>query len=81
MRDDDRVLDLYCGAGGAAEGYWLAGVAPDRIDGVDIVPQPNYPYNFILGDALEYLATHGHLYTIIHASPPCQAYSIMHNLP
>lgn len=74
-----RLLDLYCGAGGAARGYEWAGF--DEIDGVDIKEQPHYPYRFILADALEYLAKHGHEYDAIHASPPCQGYSIMHNLP
>ena len=74
-----RLLDLYCGAGGAAKGYHVAGF--DEIDGVDNKPQPHYPYNFIQADALEYLAEHGRQYDAVHASPPCQAYSIMHNLP
>lgn len=34
---------------------------------------PNYPFEFVQGDALEYLAEHGHEYDAIHASPPCQA--------
>ena len=75
-----RLLDLYCGAGGAAKGYADAGF--QEIDGVDNEPQPHYPYRFILGDALEYLAAHGREYDAIHASPPCQGYSIMTlNLP
>ena len=74
-----RLLDLYCGAGGAAAGYAAAGF--DDIDGVDCAPQKHYPYRFIQADALEYLAEHGHEYAAVHASPPCQGYSIMHNLP
>lgn len=73
------LLDLYCGAGGAAMGYHRAGF--DEIHGVDIAPQPSYPFEFIQADALEYLARHGKEYDAIHASPPCQGYSIMHNLP
>ena len=72
-----RLLDLFCGAGGAAMGYSRAGF--DEIIGVDIAPQPRYPFEFVQADALEYLAEHGH--DAIHASPPCQGYSIMHNLP
>ncbi len=45
------------------------------VTGVDHEPQPKYPFAFIHGDALEYLALHGHEYDLIHASPPCQAYS------
>lgn len=67
-----RCLDLYCCAGGAGEGYRLAGF---DVTGVDIVGQPKNPHRFIKADALEYLADHGHEYDFIHASPPCQAYS------
>jgi DNA (cytosine-5)-methyltransferase 1 len=73
-----RLLDLFCGAGGAAIGYYRAGF---DVTGVDIKPQPHYPFPFILGDALEYVREHGKEYDAIHASPPCQAYSIMRNLP
>lgn len=66
------LLDLFCCAGGAGEGYRLAGF---DVTGVDIVPQPKNPHPFILGDALEYLREHGHRYDMIHASPPCQAYT------
>jgi len=45
---------------------------------VDINPQPDYAGNeFIQGDALAYLAAHGHEYDAIHASPPCQASSAL----
>ncbi|UKA69554.1 hypothetical protein [Arthrobacter sp. FW306-06-A] len=65
-----KILDLYCGAGGAGKGYMDAGF---DVDGVDIAPQPDYPGTFIQGDALAYLAAHGHEYDAVHASPPCQA--------
>ena len=45
------------------------------VTGVDIRPQPKNPHRFVLADALEYLAEHGHEYDAIHASPPCQAYT------
>lgn len=70
------LLDLFCGAGGAAMGYHRAGF---EVVGIDINPQPNYPFEFHRGDALEYLAEHGHEFDAIHASPPCQHYSIAQN--
>ena len=73
-----RLLDLFCGAGGAAMGYYRAGF--DDITGVDIAPQPNYLFEFVLGDALEYVMQHGAEFDVIHASPPCQAYSMMQNI-
>lgn len=66
------LLDLFCGAGGAAKGYHEAGF---EVIGVDIKRQKRYPYQFIQGDAIEYLIAHGHEYDAIHASPPCQAYT------
>lgn len=68
-----KLLDLYCGAGGAAEGYRRAGFTD--IVGVDIRDQPRYPFWFWQGDALEYLARYGREFDAIHASPPCQQYS------
>ena len=74
-----RLLDLFCGAGGAAMGYSRAGFT--EIIGVDNRPQSHYPFTFVQADALEYVAEHGHKFDAIHASPPCQAYSVMRNLP
>ena len=53
-------------------GYHRAGF--DEIVGVDIDDHPNYPFRFMRGDALEYLAAHGGEFDAIHASPPCQAF-------
>jgi DNA (cytosine-5)-methyltransferase 1 len=68
-----RLLDLFCGAGGAGAGYHRAGF---EVVGVDIRHQKNYPFTFHQADALEYLAAHGHEYDAIHASPPCQAFTL-----
>lgn len=82
-----RLLDLFCGAGGAAMGYHQAGFT--EIVGVDLVPQPHYPFTFhrrgALGVVEWFLAFRddpkvsswpfGGEYDLIHASPPCPAYS------
>ena len=70
--DKPRLLDLFCGAGGAGMGYSRAGF---EVTGIDIKPQKRYPFRFMQGDALEYLYKYGHEYDVIHASPPCQRYS------
>lgn len=74
-----RLLDLFSCAGGAGRGYQMAGF---HVTGVDIKPQPRYAGDeFVQGDALEYLAAHGHDFDAIHASPPCQGYSAMRHAP
>lgn len=72
-----RLLDLFCGAGGAAKGYQRAGF---YVVGVDIKPQPNYCGDeFVHGDAMTVLSFHGwdflQTFDAVHASPPCQAYT------
>jgi DNA (cytosine-5)-methyltransferase 1 len=69
-----RLLDLFCGAGGAAMGYAQAGF---QVIGIDIDPQPSYPFEFHRDDALEFLTAPEWPVTfdVIHASPPCQRYA------
>ena len=69
-----RLLDLFCGAGGAAMGYHRAGF---DVVGVDIAPQRHYPFKFIQADALECLRDWDYFtdFDAIHASPPCKAWA------
>lgn len=68
-----KLLDLYCGAGGAAMGYRVAGW---EIVGVDAAPQPRFPFEFVQGDAIAFLEAGGARgFDAVHASPPCQRYS------
>ena len=83
-----RLLDLFCCEGGAAVGYHRAGF---DVVGVDLFKHKNaagrtvgfsqkrYPFESVQSDAIEYVKEHGHEFDAIHASPPCQAYSITKN--
>lgn len=68
------MLDLCCCAGGATKGYQNAGFI---VVGIDIDYQPRYIGDYFiqmnaLGCDYEFLE----LFDLIHASPPCQQYSV-----
>jgi DNA (cytosine-5)-methyltransferase 1 len=75
-----RLLDLFCKAGGAGMGYHRAGF---DVTGVDIEPQPHYPFTFIQADALEVLADRDFMaqFAAVHASPICKKWTAYRRRP
>jgi len=72
-----RIADLFCCGGGAAAGLRTA-LPECEIVGVDFMPQPRYPYTFILGDVRN-LPMKLQDFDLIWASPPCQKFSRLNN--
>lgn len=50
-------------------GYHLAGF---DVVGVDIAARRDFPFEYVRGDAIEFIKAHGHEFDVISASPPCQ---------
>lgn len=69
-----RILDLFCKAGGAGRGYSDAGF---EVEGVDIEPQPRYPYAFHKRSAFDALADRAFMarFDAVHASPVCKVHT------
>ena len=74
-----KLLDLYCGVGGASVGYHQAGF---EIYGVDLKHGKRYPYTYLRADVLDVLRDEEYInqFDVIHASPPCQTHSITQHL-
>jgi DNA (cytosine-5)-methyltransferase 1 len=74
-----KLLDLYCGVGGASVGYARAGF---EVTGIDLKHGKRYPYTYIRADVLEVIKDIDYLrqFDVIHASPPCQTHSITQHL-
>lgn len=71
-----KLLDLCCGIGGASVGYNRAGF---EIVGVDIKPQPDYPFELVVDNILNLTPEYLQEFDVIHASPPCQHYTKYNN--
>ena len=74
-----KLLDLYCGVGGASVGYAMAGF---EVTGVDLKHGKRYPYAYVRADVLEIIKDIDYVrqFDVIHASPPCQTHSITKHL-
>ena len=68
-----RALDLFCGVGGVSAGLARVGF---EVVGVDLIPQPGYPFEFVQADAMTFLAEVDlDEFDAVCASPPCPRYS------
>lgn len=74
-----KLLDLFCGVGGASVGYAMAGF---EVHGVDLKHGKRYPYTYLRADVLDVLRDTEFInqFDVIHASPPCQTHSITKHL-
>lgn len=74
-----RLLDAFSGEGGAGRGYQRAGFCVTAVDNAP-ARLAHYPLDCdgattICGDAVAYIAEHGHEYAAGHGSPTCTGYS------
>jgi DNA (cytosine-5)-methyltransferase 1 len=67
-----KLLDLFCCCGGISKGFHDKGW---ECTGVDIKDGHQYPYKFIQSDVFDLPLDFLQQFDLIHASPPCQAYS------
>lgn len=73
-----KALDIFCCAGGASDGLTRAGF---DVHGIDYEPQPEYPHTFRQADALDIRASELREYSLVWASPPCQAFTAYKRRP
>ena len=73
-----KLLDLFCGAGGASKGYAMAGF---EVTGIDVKHGKRYPFEYIRADVRDYLDPDFlQQFDVIAASPPCQTHSATKHL-
>jgi DNA (cytosine-5)-methyltransferase 1 len=74
-----KLLDLFCGVGGASVGYHQTGF---EVHGVDLKHGKRYPFTYLRADVLDVLKDKDFInqFDVIHASPPCQTHSITKHL-
>ena len=69
-----RILDAFCGEGGAGMGYHRAGF---DVVGVDLSAKAlrRYPFPAVRADAMWFVREHGHQFDAVHLSPPCDRHN------
>lgn len=74
-----KLLDLFCGVGGASVGYAKAGF---ELHGVDLKHGKRYPFTYTRANVLDIIKDQEFIdqFDVIHASPPCQTHSITQHL-
>jgi DNA (cytosine-5)-methyltransferase 1 len=72
-----KVLDLFCGAGGASMGYFNAGF---DVVGIDNKPHKDYPFVMVVADVMDLTPDYLQQFDLIHASPPCQPFTSLMKL-
>jgi len=73
-----RLLDFCCKAGGTSMGYHMAGF---NVVGIDIEPQPNFPFQFYVEDVMKIgdkqINGIRRNFDALAGSPPCQGFGAL----